>query len=331
MKMLFMKKILKITKVFAALFVVGAVASTVNISATEVKSKNSVEKTQNSEFCINDSEELVSYTGDSATVKIPKNVKKINYGAFYGHHEIQKILFSKKIICIDDYAFYGCSGLKEVVLPESLTTLGRLAFGNCENIEKIYIGASASNIMELSMCGCRSLKNIEINPKNKCFKSIDGIMFTKDGTALVTCPLDRKGKIIIPETVITIKECAFYDCKNIEEVCAGDNLKYIDEAAFYGCENLKRVNFGNSVKKIRAFAFADCSSLKKFNTSENLTAIGNSAFCGCKNLKEILILSNNIEFGHKIFENCSGLIVKGCSGGKAETYAVKHKLHFQNV
>ena len=331
MKMLFMKKILKITKIFAVLIVFGAAASAVNISAVEINNKNFFEKSQNSEFSINDSGELVSYTGNAAKVIIPKNVKKINCGAFSGHSEIEEILFSKKITCIDDYAFYGCSGLKEVTLPESLTTLGRLAFGSCESVEKIYIGPAVTNIMELSMCGCRSLKNIEINPKNKCFKSVDGIMFTKDGTALVTCPLDRKGKITIPDTVITIKECAFYDCKKIEEICAGDNLKYIDEAAFYGCENLKIVNFGDSIKKIRAYAFSNCESLEKFNTTENLTAIGNSAFCGCKNLKEISILSNNIAFGHKIFENCSDVTIKGHSGSNSENYALKHKLHFQNV
>ena len=331
MKMLFMKKILKITKVFVALFVFGAVASAVNISALEINDQNFVEKSQNSDFCINDSEELVSYNGNSTKVIIPKNVKKINCGAFSGHSEIEEISFSKKITCIDDYAFYGCSGLKEAILPESLVTIGRLAFGSCESMEKIYIGSSASNIMELSMCGCRSLKNIEISPKNKSFKSIDGIMCTKDGTALVTCPLDRTGKITIPDSVITIKECAFYDCKKIEEICAGNNLKYIDEAAFYGCENLKKVNFGDSVKKIRAYAFADCSSLEKFATTENLTAIGNSAFCGCKNLKEISILSNNIVFGHKIFENCSNLTMKGHNGSKSEVYASKHKLHFQNI
>ena len=330
-KMLFMKKILKITKIFAVLIVLGTVTSAVNISAVEINNKNSVKTSQSSEFHINDSGELVSYTGKATKVIIPKNVKKINCGAFSGHSEIQEILFSKKITCIDDYAFYGCSGLKEVILPESLKTLGRLAFGACESMEKIYIGSAVSDIMELTMCGCCSLKNIEINPKNKHFKSIDGIMCTKDGTALLTCPLDKKGKITIPDTVVTIKECAFYDCKKIEEVCAGNNLKYIDEAAFYGCENLKTVNFGDSIKKIRAYAFANCASLEKFNTTENLTSIGNSAFCGCKNLKEISILSNNIEFCHKIFEDCSDVTIKGHSGSNSEAYALKYKLPFQNI
>ena len=326
-----MKKILKITKIFAVLIVLGAVTSAINILAVEADNKKIVEKSQNSEFNINDSGELVSYAGNSTKVIIPKNVKKINCGAFSGHSEIQEVLFQKKITCIDDYAFYGCSGLKEVILPESLITLGRLAFGDCENMEKIYIGSAVSNVMELSMYGCRSLKNIEISPKNKHFKSIDGIMCTKDGASLVTCPLDRKGKITIPDTVVTIKECAFYDCKKIEEVCAGNNLKYIDEAAFYGCENLKIVNFGDSVKKIRAYAFGNCESLEKINTTENLTAIGNSAFCGCKNLKEVSVLSDNIAFGHKIFENCSAVTIKGHAGSNSEIYALKHKLHFQNI
>lgn len=331
--MLFMKKILQITKMIAALVVVGFISSTVSISASEIKnfSKNHPEECKKSDFCIDDAGELVCYKGTSTKVIIPESVKKIACGVFCGHSEIQEISFSKKITHIDDYAFYGCTGIKEVILPESLNTLGRLAFGNCENLKKIYIGSSVSNIMELSFCGCYSLKNIEISPKNKYFKSIDGMMCTKDGTTLVTCPLDRKGKIQIPDTVVTIKECAFYDCKKIEEVCAGDNLKYIDEAAFYGCENLKKVEFGNSLKKIRAYAFSDCTSLTKIYMKENLTSIGNSAFCGCENLKEVLILSSNVEFGHKIFENCFDLTIRAHSNTNAQSYAVKHKLKFQNI
>lgn len=329
--MLFTKKVLKIAQVSVALLFAGIVVSDVSVSASEVKNENIIQKDQSSDFSISDSGELVLYTGTAEKVVIPKDVKKIACGAFCGHSEIKEISFSKKISCIDDYAFYGCSGIKEAILPESLKTIGRLAFGNCENMEKIYIGVSTSEIMELSMCGCHSLKNIEINPKNKHFKSINGMMCTKDGTALITCPLDIEGKIQIPDTVVTIKECAFYDCKKIEEVYAGNNLKYVDEAAFYGCENLRKVEFGNSVKKIRAYAFTDCASLEKFDIKENLASIGNSAFSGCKNLKTISILSDDVNLGHKIFENCSNLTISARLGSSAESYAAKHNINFKNI
>ncbi|MGN1043920.1 MAG: leucine-rich repeat domain-containing protein [Acutalibacteraceae bacterium] len=329
--MLFTKKVLKIAQVSVALLFAGITVSDVSVSASEVKNENVIQKDQSSDFSISDAGELVLYTGTAEKVVIPKDVKKIACGAFCGHSEIKEISFSKNITCIDDYAFYGCSGIKEVILPDALKVIGRLAFGDCENLEKIYIGVSTSEIMEFFTFGCHSLKSIDINPKNKHFKSINGMLCTKDGTALIACPLDIEGKIQIPDTVVTIKECSFYECKKIEEVYAGDNLKYIDEAAFYGCENLRKVEFGNSVKKIRAYAFSNCLSLEKFDIKENLTAIGNNAFCGCKNLKAISILSNDINFGHKVFEDCPDLTITAHPGGSVATYALKHNIDFQNL
>ncbi|MBQ1517751.1 MAG: hypothetical protein IIZ46_06065, partial [Clostridia bacterium] len=111
---------------------------------------------------------------------------------------------------------------------------------------------------------CPELEYIEVDPQNKTFKSIDGVLFTKaryteyeteDDSllALIEYPQAMKCEdYTIPENVVSIgsgdgilslledpyKEFAFYDCPDLNNVHMSDDVDFIREGEFGKCPNL---------------------------------------------------------------------------------------------
>lgn len=87
-------------------------------------------------------------------------------------------------------------------------------------------------------------------------------------------------KIVMPDTVTYIGECAFGDYDDsvpLEEIVLSKNLKTIGLNAFSLCFELKSIDIPESVTEIENGAFSGCYSLKNFNVSQN-TNFGNCVF-----------------------------------------------------
>ena len=79
-------------------------------------------------------------------------------------------------------------------------------------------------------------------------------------------------KIVMPDTVTYIGECAFGnydDSVPLEEIVLSKNLKTIGLNAFSRCFELKSIDIPESVTEIENGAFSGCYSLKNFNVSQN--------------------------------------------------------------
>lgn len=290
------------------------------------------EKAAESDFIIDESGNLTRYRGYAKNVVIPEKVKKVNFGVFSSHIEIENLSFPENLKIIDEYAFYDCGGIKSLNLPDSLERIGRLAFANCYSISEIKIGKNLNFADELFVWGCNNLGKIEVSHKNKHFSSLDGILYNKKVTELYVCPENYGEKVIIPDSVVTLKEFSFFECKKLKEVVFGKNVMYVDEAAFSGCENLKFVQMNDLVKKIRANVFAECHSLEKIVINKSIVSLGNMAFYDCSMLKEVTFMSKDIEIGNKIFLGCCNNIkVKAPKGSTAQAYADKHNYKFESI
>lgn len=122
------------------------------------------------------------------------------------------------------------------------------------------------------------LKEFEVDIDNPDFKSIDGILYTKDGKTLIKCPTMKTGDITVPEGVDTIKANAFYS-SHIESLKLPDSLKDIETQAFAFCRHLKNIDFGNGIAKIEGdFAFLECTSLSRLSLPDQVKSIGYGAF-----------------------------------------------------
>ena len=122
----------------------------------------------------------------------------------------------------------------------------------------------------------------------------DGVSSPGDDDYFDYYPLDdgtlgiRMGKteflseIVIPakhngRTVSTILPNAFRDASKMKTIVIPDSVTSIGNLAFYGCSGLTSVTVGNSVTSIGDYAFYDCSALTSITLPDSVTSIGNSA------------------------------------------------------
>ena len=95
-------------------------------------------------------------------------------------------------------------------------------------------------------------------------------------------------KLIIGNTFEEIREGAFYECSNLEEIDFSNTiLKEISEQCFAFCSSLKSIHLPSTIKPIGALAFANCTNLETV-ILDGINQIKRNAFCGCHNLKEFV-------------------------------------------
>lgn len=68
--------------------------------------------------------------------------------------------------------------------------------------------------------------------------------------------------VVIPSTVKTIEQKAFFSCASLKSVVIGDGVEHIADGAFLGCTSLTSVTISGSVKSIGDRAFFSCGNLK---------------------------------------------------------------------
>ena len=106
--------------------------------------------------------------------------------------------------------------------------------------------------------------------------------------------------VVIPDSVVTIKNGAFERNKSIVSVVIPDSVKVVGDSAFRGCESLEKVTFGNSVEIIEDYAFNNCVKLEKVILPDSLKTVGKNAFGRCVGIRE-LHLGNSL----KIIDSCA--------------------------
>ncbi|MBQ3379109.1 MAG: leucine-rich repeat domain-containing protein [Clostridia bacterium] len=120
--------------------------------------------------------------------------------------------------------------------------------------------------------GCPNLKEISINPMNRDFASVDGVVYDKGKTSLYLCPAGKES-VSIPATV---KSIHFY--------------------AFEGNDHLTSLTIPDSVETIYGRAFKDCTALESIKIGKGLKTFYNSPFENMPSLKSIAVDEGNTKF-----------------------------------
>ena len=63
---------------------------------------------------------------------MPRSLKKINEGAFFGCKGLTKIDFPKNLRSIDSQAFAFCTGLKEITIYHNTIDVAITSFAKCD-------------------------------------------------------------------------------------------------------------------------------------------------------------------------------------------------------
>lgn len=192
-------------------------------------------------------------------------------------------------------------GVTRAVIPEGVKDIRFHAFDYRDELTSIHIPNSL-NPWEIGDIGfdlwdCDELVEITANEDNPNYVSVNGVLYSKDMTALVRCPnaIDVK-KFVIPDTVTDILDDAFGECYNIEEIVIPDSVKLIYNGAFIDCCSLKKVVFPDHLPcSINDDMFMFCHSLEEISIPDGVEGIWTHVFEGCDSLKKIR-LGKDIEF-----------------------------------
>jgi len=137
-----------------------------------------------------------------------------------------------------------------VVIPEEVTRVGVGAFKDNLAIKKIVLGENITDIYSIAFDGCSNVVEYEVSARNSRYRSIDGIIFTKDMKKLVAFPDSRGGVYTVPEGVEEIVFGAFYKNAGLSEVHFPETLSAIGLCAFSYCDGMKHVHIPANVVEL---------------------------------------------------------------------------------
>ena len=209
---------------------------------------------------------------------LPSTLKKIGAYAFEDC-PIKNITIPKSVKSIEPGAFAG-SSIKSITIPKTVKKLGEGVFGDCKKLESITMPGNIGVIkyeepddeyQPKSFVGdsCKSLKKIkfttaldinilkrvgksggfEVLANDPKYKSVNGLLYSKDGKTLLRIPHGRK-KVIISDKCTTVtagsygyemyladsamKEIVFP--KTVTKIILDDTLL---GPSYYECNNIK--------------------------------------------------------------------------------------------
>lgn len=263
-----------------------------------------------------------------------KNVNRIKDYAFVNCCSGNVTNVSEQILC-DYKAFYQYKGIYQLPVVDGAHMMGNImmtvsnTIPACTTAINRYIDFSGRNVKltnpgivsniypahmpkriyvdneriispdEIYTAGNTSIENIDINPKNKYYTSIDGIVYTVDKKTLIRCPVGKSGKVVIPDGVTTIGRHAFRSCK-ISEVVIPDSVTEIGISAFTE-SHIQDFTLGKGMTYIGKYMFSTCKNIKHIHIPSHIKEIMSSAFSACN--AEDIVLDEGVErIGLNAFE-----------------------------
>lgn len=231
--------------------------------------------------------------------------------------------------------------MKHFLVPVALASA--LAVSSCQDPD---LCSTMDDVVFKKYC----LENFDTNRDGKLYQEEANAVHNIDVTGLEVVSLkgienftnlkflkaancDKLRKVVIPNSVTSIEEYAFYGCESMESITIPHSVTHIERNAFYGCTGELRLNcdipqpdyisdgytgvfensdftsviIGNNVKSMGCFTFSGSYSLETVTIGKNIKEIGYGAFKQCENLRSVTIHNGITKITDCAFEGCWSL------------------------
>lgn len=204
------------------------------------------------------------------SVVIEDGVTSIGSHSFYNGENIVNIKIGNSVTSIGGDAFAWCKKVENIIIPENVTKISEYAFQYCYELKTVSIGKNLTKINWSVFAHCPELTHIEVDANNENYCDVDGVLFDKEKTILISYPGGRAEKYYtVLSGVKAIERDAFAGCRNLEGIALLDGVTSIGVQAFSDCENLKYISLPGSVVDIGKLAFADSWKLEEISVDKN--------------------------------------------------------------
>ena len=256
---------------------------------------------------------IMAYTGKEQVVNIPEQID------------------GKKVTGIAEYAFSNDS-IEIVNIPNTVTVLFGMSFSKCNNLREINIPESISDIKDIPVQQCLSIEKINVSEKNNYYRSVDGVLFSKDMSQMIYYPSNKEGDSYkVPDKVTEFPDninCGVFNYnQNLKSITINASVNlftdyFVPLSQFDYASKLEAIYVDSknpyltsdngilySKDKTILVSYPANRSQTKYVMPDNVCEMSFNAFYGAKNLKEIWLsekLGTNIS-GAPYFLGCRNL------------------------
>ena len=184
------------------------------------------------------------------SVKLPSTLKKINNGAF-GKTKITKLTIPSSVKEIGNYAVSSSKKMQYIKMPGTVEIVDGDYEFEPDSLFQYVDTIEFSTDLSISLCDRLVAGNYKVYKKDKNYKSIDGVIYTKDGSEALIIP--SREKVVIKEG------CRIFDLD------AFLNLKYFDDYS-YPDPYVKEIILPKSIIRIKKTGERDNEYWRLYNS-----------------------------------------------------------------
>jgi hypothetical protein len=210
------------------------------------------------------------------------------------------------------------STLVSIIIPNTVISIGAMAFAEANTLRGIVIPNSVTEIGVDAFVGIGTLESITVDSANPNYRDIDGVLFNKLATQLITYPASKAvTSYDIPNSVTEIVRRSFWGAGRLTRIAIPDSVTSIGNQAFLYTGGLASITIPNSVTFVDDNAFQG-SAIVNITFPSSVTFIGNDIFLEANALKSVRFLGAEAPIASdrtlNVPESTTGTINPGATG-----------------
>ncbi|MBQ9728555.1 MAG: leucine-rich repeat domain-containing protein [Clostridia bacterium] len=243
------------------------------------------------------------------TIDLPDKLESLGAGAFSFCDNLKEIEFPASLKVIQDETLEG-TAVETVVIPEGVEEIQEEVFSYCDNLKELHLSSTVKSFGNFG--DDSSIERISVAENNPYFKSIDGNVYSKDGTKFIQYAAGKTETTFeLPSEVTMIQRKAF-KYSTLESIVFPENsrLTEVEASAFVGCRNLQMMVFPDTLQKISISAISslDWSGLAEYENFYYVSTVSNKYFAP---VGQIETVSESLTFHSQTKYVPANLAIKG--------------------